>query len=641
MQAVLAEGLPQEAGALLMAMVFGDKTGLPQNTQEAFRATGLAHLLAVSGLHVGFVAAAAYLLFFPPIFHLMLRFRPDWARFGYARKAAALGAALPVLGYMLLAGPKVSALRAGILVLLFLLALVVNRERDLLHTLVLAAFLILLWEPGALFQAGFQLSFLAVLLILLMLQWVAWPAGEGLDPLIGVPWYRRWATPGPPRPWPERVVDACLATGFLSCAAWLATFPVLLYHFHRVSPGSLFMNLWAVPLASLLIPPTLMVLLLGLFWKSLALILLIPLGWLAQLFLLFNSLGASLPGMSVYLPRPPWPWLVFYFALVLGAPYWFYWKRTATARRPMPTAWQRLGPWALALAAVLVVVWLAFPRLLAWPPDKLQVWLLDVGQGESIFIEFPNGQNLLLDGGGYFTDALDVGTRVVGSFLWSRGIGTLDYLGATHSDQDHIDGVESVLDHFNVRHFLDRADGLHDRRFSRLRRRAMRHGVEPLLWRPGETLAVGEARLRLLHPTLKFHQAAGKPLPPRLANDWSWVILLEYRQFKMLLTGDITESAERWLVQTGAAVRADVLKAPHHGSRSSSSLEFLSAVGARDVMISSGTANVFRHPHPEALAAYQKQGLQVWRTDRQGALRLVTDGMSYRIQTHALGSHWD
>ena len=638
---LLEAAVPGPPGALLQALVFGQQAGLPESTREAFRATGLAHLLAVSGLHIGFVAAAVFALLYRPVFGLLIHFKPEWARFGWARKITALACVVPVLAYMALTGPRLSALRAGILVLVFLLALVLDREKHWLNTLVLAAWLVLLWQPRVLFQAGFQMSFLAVLAIVLLLEWVLPRAADPLERLAGVPWYRRWAVPGgPPATWRTRGVDLLMATFCLSAAAWVATFPVILYHFHRVSPGGLLMNLWAVPLASFLIPATLAVLALGLVFQGVAQVLLVPLGWLAGGMLTLTEAGATVPGMSLYLPQPPWPWLVFYAGLVLG---WMAWRRRLNRAERFPLApgqaWRVRA--VLGICAAGVVWGLLFPRPGTADGDRLQVWMLDVGQGESLFIEFPNGKNLLLDGGGYFRDAFDVGTRVVGSFLWSRGIGKIDYLGATHSDQDHIDGVESILDRFEVGQLLDRPDALRDRRFSRLRLRALSRGVRPRLMEPGDTLRVGEVVLRWFHPSAAFRQTRGEPLPARLGNDYSWVIRLEYREVRVLLTGDITEEAERWLVTQGVPLKAQVLKAPHHGSRSSSSPAFLRAVEPRDALISSGPYSVFRHPHREVLARYQAEGIRPWRTDRQGALHLVTDGRRYRIETHEYLSHWD
>ncbi len=641
MSDILEKGLPPGERAMVSGLLFGEKSGMSDEVVEAYRITGMGHLLAVSGLHIGFVALIFFWMGNRLLFPLMWRFRREWAQCGYARKGAALCALCAVLFYMALVGPKVSSIRAGILVMAVLIALWINRERQILNTLLLAAFLILLWDPGAVYQLGFQLSFAAVLSIVLALKWVAEPTDDPLERMGEIPWYKRWAiTDIPTVGWSNKLVDILVAAAFISLAAYIGTFPIVLFQFHHVSLVSPVMNILLVPLASLIIPTCLLVLFLGILLPMLAVSLLKPLGWLAALFIHIPVGVAKLPDMSLYHPSPPWPWLFCYVIFFSGLAYRFFLLRRVTEQKPLSVFWKRRAPLGLGMIGLALVAGLAFPRFYQAKSDRLHVWLLDVGQGESIFVEFPDGQNLLLDGGGFFKGALDVGTRVVGSFLWSRGIGQVDYLGATHSDQDHIDGVESVLENMRVGHFLSRRDGLGDRRFSRLVSRAVVRGVPLMEFGPGHPLQIGEVIVKNLHPTEAFYRMEGGVKKGRLKNNQSWVVMLEYRQFRILLTGDIPEKSERWLVEQGADLKAQVLKSPHHGSKTSSTPEFLKAVGARDILISSGFANFFHHPHKSVIRRYRQTGARVWNTGRQGALHLTTDGKTYQIETHETLSNW-
>lgn len=642
MRDLLEEHLPREEQGLLRGVVFGDKSGLTPEIFEAYQVTGMGHLLAVSGLHIGFVALVFYWLGNRLLFYSFWRLKPEWAQLGYARMGAAFFSMAGVLAYMALVGPRVSSLRAGILVIAFLIAFWIHRERGILNTLLLAALLILAWDPAAVYGLGFQLSFLAVLGIVLALEWIAEPGPDPLERMGEIPWYRRWTVPeAVPESWREKLVDVLVAAAFISLAAWLATFPVILYQFHRVTPAAPLLNPLLVPLATVLIPACLMILFAGLLFPGLAGVLLVPLGWLAAVFVEIPSQVAALPDVSVYLPHPPWPWLVLYYLVFFGGMYRFHLARHATERRPLSVFWQRIAPRGIGACGLVLVLWLAFPRV-GMPGDgRLHVWMLDVGQGEALYVEFPNGQNLLLDGGGFFRDALDIGTRVVGDFLWDRGIGKIDYVAATHSDQDHIDGVEAVLEVFDAGHFLVRPDYLGDTRYSRLVSRATVLGVPLKPFEAGDVLKVADVTLENLHPDEAFNRSLAKGPRGRLTNNRSWVIRLEYGGFRMLLTGDITEKAERWLVESGADIRADVLKSPHHGSRTSSSEEFLDTVAAAEVMISSGFANFFHHPHPDVVARYKARGMRVWNTGELGALNLVSDGTGYEIQTFEGLSNWN
>lgn len=194
MDQILSEALSPKHAALLKGMVFGDKAGLPRETLEPYQATGLAHLFAVSGLHIGFVAGAAYFLAYSVLFAGFLRVRPHWVWSGWVRPLSAGLCLVPVLLYMLLVGPRVSSIRAGVMVIVFLLAVIVGRERHMLNALAFSALLILLWNPEAVFMIGFQMSFLAVLAIVVWLNSIKNPD----EPLAESPWYRRWLQVGPP-----------------------------------------------------------------------------------------------------------------------------------------------------------------------------------------------------------------------------------------------------------------------------------------------------------------------------------------------------------------------------------------------------------------------------------------------------------
>ncbi|MCH8157564.1 MAG: MBL fold metallo-hydrolase, partial [Nitrospinae bacterium] len=286
------------------------------------------------------------------------------------------------------------------------------------------------------------------------------------------------------------------------------------------------------------------------------------------------------------------------------------------------------------ICALCVIAGIAWPRLPAFAgEDPLTITLIDVGQGQSVFIEFPNRETLLLDGGGFYKNSLDVGKLVVAPFLLHRGIRKIDYLGATHSDNDHISGLESILDVFPVQHYLDRAGPTGDRRLERLREKARSKGAVPLVLQTGKPIRIGEVKLVLLHPDKNFIEENGNG-NGRIGNDLSLVLRLEYRDFSLLLTGDIGEKAESHLIAQHAPLQSTFLIAPHHGSRFSNTLPFIRAVHPRMVLFSSGYLNRMRHPHPDVLKRYESVGVEIRRTDRHGALTLSTDGFTHRIETH-------
>ncbi len=626
--------LPEDSAALLKAMLLGEKQYLSESLRQAYIDTGLAHLMAVSGLHIGFVAGACFLILYPLVFFLLWKFRSRWALLGYGKKVVALLCIIPVLFYMLLVGAKISALRAGVMILVYLFAVLINREKHLLNALLVAAFLILIWNPEAVVGPGFLLSFGALLTIVLAIQFMENPSGDALDQLGEVPWYRRLPKPRlSEASWGARIYDIFQSTVFITLAALLGTLPILIYFFNHISIGGIFLNLLLVPLTAVLIPLGLLTSLLALLFEPLGALLMPLTAGLLQVYVGLPKLAAPLPFMSFYVPTPPAIWPILYYALLVAIPTWIRSRRSIAEPVPDPrNARSKSIPWGLALASAILVVSFIWPRFPYFKNGELSVYLLDVGQGESIYMEFPNGETLLLDGGGYFRNSLDVGKLVVAPFLWSRGLWGLSYVGASHSDHDHISGLESLAELVSIGHFLERRPALADHRIDRLKSSLIDRETVPLPLQPGRPWSIGKVRLTLLHPTPEF--IAASPSSNKIGNDLSMVWKIEYGAFSMLLTGDITEKAERYLVEHNAPLQAGILKAPHHGSRTSSHPDFIRAVRPKDVIVSSGRFNIFHHPHPTIVDRYRELGATLWRTDLQGAIRITTDGSDTQITHH-------
>ena len=634
----------QEA-ALLKAMLLGQKNSLSDEIKESYIATGMSHLMAVSGLHVGFVAGSAFIIFWPLAFYGLLKYNPEWAQSGAARKLAAFLCFFPVLFYLLLVGPKITALRAGFLVVAFLFAILVDRERDLFNTLLIAAFLILIWNPRAVLDVSFQLSFAAMAGILFVVKHITVPPDDPIDRMGEQPWFRRflWSVPfeeqlelSPLQKCSLSLKKYFAASACISLAVYLCTLPFLIFHFNQVSLIGIFLNLLMVPLASVLIPLALFAVSLGTVLPALGWILSFPLHLLLKCFLVIPKFFASFSYASVYVPSPPRMWTLLYFSVLFGGTWLLTKKSNPSMDSPHPKKFRLevLQKASLVVAFLAMTVWLVWPRFPERHSEILQVSILDVGQGESIFIEFPNRETMILDGGGFYKNSLDVGKAVVAPFLWNRGIGHIDYLAATHSDQDHISGLESLVDLFSIGHFLDGFSGLNDSRIDDLRQKALKKGAIPIPLQPGVPLSIGEVRIVPLHPDPQFILQTIAHRESKVGNELSLVLRLEYRNFSMLLTGDIGESTEAYLIKRSLPLQATFLKSPHHGSKFSNSPTFIQTVHPQAVIFSSGYLNWMRHPHPEVVQRYKAAGTQIWRTDLDGSIHISTDGVRHRIHKY-------
>ncbi len=389
----MAGSLPPVSAALLGGLLFGDRSELPRELDEAFRRAGVYHVLAVSGFNVALVAGSVYSL-------LMLG--------GAGRRPAAMVAIAAVLAFAMVAGGQPSVLRAVVMGVGVLGALLIDREASVVNGLALAALLILAVRPGDLADPGFQLSFAAT-------------AGIVLAPL------------------PRQPVLAALG---VSLAAQLAVLPISLVHFNQLTVMGPLANLAAVPLAGAATLVGLAAIALSAASGAAADVLLHAV-WPVLLALRgVVALAAAVPGALVHLPAPHWTAVVAYTtALGLGLGAWRL--RTAAPGRA-----RGCGVAAAALLAVALAVAL-WP--LVRPPDgRLHVTVLDVGQGDAIVIETPDGRALLVDAGPGGPMRLDAGERVVAPFLWNRGILRLAAAITTHADADHAGGMAAIHRLFTV-----------------------------------------------------------------------------------------------------------------------------------------------------------------------------------------------
>ncbi|MEX2221556.1 MAG: ComEC/Rec2 family competence protein, partial [Candidatus Rokuibacteriota bacterium] len=266
-----------------------------------------------------------------------------------------------------------------------------------------------------------------------------------------------------------------------------------------------------------------------------------------------------------------------------------------------------------------------------WPwlrptETMLRVTFLDVGQGDAALIELPEGPRLLVDGGPGGARRFDVGERVVAPFLWNRPLARLDVVALSHWDADHSGGLAAVLTRFHVGEFWETGRppaGPAETLAALIRSRAPRRVLAA-----GQRLWLGGALITVLGPA---------PGPRQAANDESLVLRLDWRGFSLLLAGDLGPRGEALLLERGGPVRALALKVAHHGSRFSSTAPFLARAGPRIAVVSVGTRNPFRHPSPDALARLEAAGARVYRTDRDGAVILETDGRVLRVTAWARG----
>jgi competence protein ComEC len=588
--------------AILQAMVLGEEGGLTEDIRDRFLAAGVTHIISISGSHLGMVAVLCFALIRGVMF-LLPEHHYHRLTLSVDPKKIAAWLTLPLVAfYTLLAGGQMATVRSLIMITAGLTALILDREHALLHSLTLAALAILLLSPQALFDISFQLSYLSVLVIGYVVS--LW---NDLDV----------KAPGRAR----RFLHNAALLIIISLAASLATGPLVSHYFNQFSLAGLVSNLVVVPFAGAVVVP------LGLFSGILSLFTdRLPLAWLNQfvsdLFIELVSLFSRLPFAEFHPKAPGVLWLscyaVFFVSLLHAL------KVLLLSRfKPFEVS-SRVSLFpkiALATTGACMLLGLAISFL---PKKHTMISFPDVGQGDCALIELASGKTVLIDGGGTADSRFDIGRRVVAPFLWNRGIRRLDIVILSHPHPDHMNGLQFPLAKFSVGevwvHGLDRdLPGFEQLRQVVLEKRLPQRTVSA----EDAPFALGSSELSVLHPSRDFITKERKAYAAE--NSRSLVIRIADHDRVFVFTGDIGVDAETSLMQKGLDLKCDVLKVPHHGSKTSSSEAFISLARPRIAVVTVGRENPYHHPSPEVVARYQQTGADVCRTDRDGAVFLTID----------------
>ena len=601
----LSATYPAANAQLLAALVWGEgglQQPLPRQTRERFRAAGMSHVLVASGTQVAFFAGILILM----------------SRFFGLRRASWILVLPPLLLYALLAGGSDSIWRATVAGICVAFALSCGRDVDGLSLWSLALLVLFALDPTQLQNIGFQLSFGATWGLLV------------LSPAVKRVLERRF----------RRGVFTELAA--LSLAAQMATTPILLYHFGRVSLVALGTNFIAVPLAGVLVSFGMLGLVLPM--ASLNLFLVRSLDSMA-------TLASQVPGAQTDAPPLRLGATIFLYGLLISTLFMTSSTRSdcaavfAVARNKIAQKWgARVFRPQSALALLILALCVAGAWRFAQLNNRtLRVTLLDVGQGESIVIRSPSGRTVLIDGGTSSDEGRgEVGRAVIVPFLQAMKVQKLDAMIVTHADADHCNGLPQVIREIPVALAIDGA-AMHAQRANDATSSTRSSAIAPeyadvlAAWRQrkvpvktaraGQTLDLGDGViLTVLWPRAPLDESAGD-------NDSGAVLRLDYGKTSLLFTADIEEEAEAQLVRSGANLKCTVLKVGHHGSKTSTTKSFLRATVASAAIISSGRYNRYGHPAPQVLNELSREQIPAFRTDLDGAIEIACDGETCDVQT--------
>ncbi len=532
--------------------------------------------MAISGLHLSFLGIGMYSVF---------------RRMSGSYITGGIAGILFLTFYILMVGATVSSLRALIMFLFRVGADMAGRNYDSITALSFAAVVVLIWRPLSVFDGGFWLSFGAVLAMIVIL-----PAFSEF-PFQGI-----WA----------------------SVSIQLVIFPVLLYYFYEFPLYSILLNLAVIPLMSLL-------LFLGSMGNLICYIFL-PGGRLMlrickmilRLYELGCHLAMKLPAARVVTGQPKlWQVLAYYICLI-AAGVWYI-QQGKKGKKGKKMQYRRVSFFLFFIFIGTTVLMTGFGR-----HGNVAVTVLDVGQGDGIYIKGPKGGSYFIDGGS--SDVKNVGQYRIEPFLLSQGVKRLDYVFLSHGDSDHLSGIEEMIEREEVGVEIGKivfpVREVWDEKLENLARKAVKKHIPIAVLSPGKGVKEEEMSLTCLSPGKDFEGEAG--------NEASMVLKLSYKGFDMLLTGDTEGTGEEILTEElKGEGNIEILKAAHHGSKNSSGEKFLKETAPIYTIISAGVDNRYGHPHKETLDRLEKVGSKVYMTKDCGAITVVVKDGAFTIKKYA------
>ncbi|HIY18396.1 MAG TPA: DNA internalization-related competence protein ComEC/Rec2 [Candidatus Blautia avistercoris] len=562
------ETMAHDQGSVLSAMLLGEKSALEPETKAYYQMAGIIHILAISGLHISMIGMGLYRL---------------CQKAGAGLWISGFLSLLLMIQYGTFTGSGTATMRAVVMFLLSVGALLTGRCYDGFTALALSALLLVAEHPACIYNSGFLLSFGAV---------------------AGIYYF-------------QPLLDKKWTTGF---CAQLFTIPVLLWFYGELSLYGILLNLLLLPTVSIVLVSGIAGGLAGLFSMAVGTVLLLPARGLLLLYEWAARLGCSLPFCTWTAGQPSWLQILFYYSLLFLAAQ--IWRISKDKEKHLP-----LSPCRLKFFAILL--WLLGTFCLGiHPQEGLSITCLDVGQGDAIVLRMPDGACYLTDGG---SESKNCGAYQILPYLKSQGISRVEGIFVSHTDEDHISGIREILQAQIDKTTSVRVKGLflpqwnvHPQAYEALEKLADLADIPVTYLKEGDSLKRQDVQIQVLAPFREDQTGED-------TNASSMVLKLSYGNITGLLTGDIGVEQERKLLEETGKIQ--FLKAAHHGSKNSSSLEFLQQASPDISFISCGKDNRYGHPHEETLERLNAVKSRIYTTAQRGALTLQTDGRNIKIIT--------
>lgn len=552
--------LTDEEGNLLLAILLGDKDKLSEDIQESFKTSNLSHMLAVSGAHVSYIILGLTYVLQNSII---------------GKKNGKIVCIFFLLVFMAITNFTPSVTRACIMAVLTLFSGIIYRKSDVYTNISVAALITLIFNPYSLLDLGFQLSYGGTIGIIIFIKRIQEKKSN------------------------SKVINYIKQMALVSIYANIIIIPIMMYHFNTVSFTFIISNIMASPILGIIVITGFLFIIASITVKPLTRLIAIFIKPILSILIKISQICSKLPFSNILVVTPYMFNVISYYAIIL---YCIKSKKNNKCK--------------IIICLLIVLILINF--IIYIFPQKLRIFFIDVGQGDSTLIITPDKKTVLVDGGG--SDSFDVGEKVLLPYLLDRRILKVDYVLISHFDTDHCGGILTIMEKVKVKNIIISEQAEHSENYERFKKLMIHKKIRLIEVKKGDKIKIGRySEFKILFPTSRL--LSENPL-----NNNSIVAQFNYNNFKMLFTGDIEKLAEQQILKAEKAeIRADILKVAHHGSKTSSIPEFIKAVKPKIALIGVGKNNTFGHPNQQTIKNLENIKCRIYRTDLQGEIIIKID----------------
>lgn len=590
MKGKIEQNLSAATSGLLSGMLIGDKSNLPKEIQEDFRNSSLSHILAISGMHVSYVMLGITFLI---------------SKMKFSKKISKIITIVILLFFIILTGKTASVERACFMSVYAILASLLHKRANVLASISISILIILIINPYSILDIGLQLSYggtLGIVLIYPILKKCKKSKKEKakenkFQKLI------------------QKIKEKILDIIRITVSANLVIFPIILYQYNTMSFTFIISNLLISSIIGIIIILGLISVFASYIFMPLAKIMFFLTQILLNILAQTAHLCAKLPFSKVYFPTPKIYVILIYYLFLI---YIILAKRNIISVK-------KISKKIFIIFIIIVIISNLIVKVI---PKEFTISFIDVGQGDSMLISTPKGKRILVDGGGTRdSENFDVGRQTLIPYLLNKGITKLDYIVISHFDSDHATGVAQILGKIDVSSIILTRQLEENDIYRHILSIAKEKKIKLIYVKEGDVLKIGGIKISIIHPENKL--MINNPM-----NNNSIVCKVEYNSFSMLLTGDIEMEAEELILRKNINLKADVLKVAHHGSKTSTTGEFLKAINPKVALIGVGKNNNFGHPSNEVIQRLKENGTRIYRTDENGEISITVNkkGRIIKIQ---------